>query len=59
MGEGALSKPAVQWWPSLNSSKKVGGLCELVTPPGLVRCAGPCVIVVRHRPLARKLVEAD
>ena len=23
MGQGALSKPAVQWWLSLNSSKKV------------------------------------
>ena len=35
--------------------------CELATPPpGFGECAGPpCVVVVLHRPLARKLVVAD
>ena len=32
---------------------------ELVTPPGFGECAGPCVFVVLHQPLARKLVVAE
>ena len=33
--------------------------CELATPPRFGECAGPCVVVVLHRPLARKLVVAE
>ena len=33
MGQGALSKPVVQWWLSLNSSSHMPRLPGLLAPP--------------------------